>query len=332
MRLFGREAFGVLLSLVLPGCVRRVEPRPEPARDVAPAHGVVARRFELRSSFWVNLHQTLLSQCRPGRSGGGATPETPERDAPSGASPEWNAAVAFYRERFAQRSLFDEELSQLNLRLGDVRDARGLRAAGIPDELASVLEGAARDYHQRWPEQDRANQQWIARVHPLLERWSADMVADLERLYQVHWPSEPMRVEVSGSAGPFGAFTSEQPPLITISSLDPLYGGEASLEMLFHEASHGGPIEKLARTLSRECEAQRKDCGDLWHALLFYTVGAVAQRHLGPGYVPYGQRSGVYERVARWRGYSLALEQEWRPYLEGKVDAATALSALVRGL
>jgi len=327
MRLFGREALGVLLSLVLSGCAQRIEPRPEPARSVAPAHGGGARRFVLRSSFWVNLHQALLSQCRPGRSGGGEA-----LDAPSGMSPAWKAAVDFYRERFAQRGLFDEELTQLNLRLGDVSDSRGLRAAGIPDELASVLEGAARDYRLRWPAQERANQQWIARAHPLLERWSDAMVADLERLYQVHWPSEPMRVEVSGSAGPFGAFTSEQPPLITISSLDPLYGGEASLEMLFHEASHGGPIDKLARALSRECEAQRKDCGDLWHVLLFYTVGTVAQRHLGPGYVPYGRRSGVYERVARWRGYSRALEQEWRPYLEGKVDAATALSALVRGL
>lgn len=34
----------------------------------------------------------------------------------------------------------------------------------------------------------------------------------------------------------------------------------------------------------------------LWHAVLFYTTGAIVARELGGGYVPYATKTGLWER------------------------------------
>jgi hypothetical protein len=120
--------------------------------------------------------------------------------------------------------------------------------------------------------------------------------------------------------------------LILITSLDPLYAGESSLEMLFHEASHTGLIAGIERFLEQECSARKKNCDNLWHAVLFYTVGEVARRHLGADYVPYAVRSGVSEPGSRMGRYYPLLEQLWRPYLEGRAESRTALIQIVERL
>jgi hypothetical protein len=315
---------GTLLALALANgaCARAVAPEPEAKAS--------AQLFEFQSDFWVNLHQDLMMEVRWRRPGSrAAKPEaasSPEME----TWPEWQQALRHYKERFSQRWLFDEELLQIDQRLAAAGSAPDLQTSGLPAELVSVLERAAIPYRRHWERQDRANRQWIESVQPLLQKWGGAMSADLARLYQAPWPTTPVRVEVSGQAGPFGAYTTAQPALITLTSTDPLYSGQASLEMLFHEASHTGPIFGIEQFLERECSARKKDCGDLWHAVLFYTVGEVAQRHLGPDYVPYATRSGVFERgLGR---YHPLLVQFWRPYLEGRAEFQAALTQLVESL
>ncbi len=245
-------------------------------------------------------------------------------------SAEWQEALSYYRGRFSQRWLFDDELLQIDQRLIAVGNALDLQGSGLPAKLVSLLERAALPYRPHWERQDRANQQWIDSVQPLVRKHGGAMSADLARLFQAPWPTEPLRVEVSGQAGPFGAYTTDRPALIIITSLDPLYRGEASLEMLFHEASHTGPISGIEQFLARECAARQKNCDNLWHAILFYTVGEVAQRHLGADYVPYAVRSGVFQR-GMGRYHSL-LEQLWRPYLEGRAEYRASLTRIVESL
>jgi hypothetical protein len=115
---------------------------------------------------------------------------------------------------------------------------------------------------------------------------------------------------------------------ITISSADASYQGPNAFEMLFHEASHGFS-EKVSDALDKELRAQ----GKLFrrrrfdHAVIFYTAGELARRHLGT-YEPYAIRYGIYDRA--WEGALPVLEQDWKPYLDGKIDFEAAVRAMVK--
>lgn len=122
-----------------------------------------------------------------------------------------------------------------------------------------------------------------------------------------------------------GAYTLLDPTLITISSHDPVT--QAAVESLFHEASHA-MIQKVSDALTAELDAQRKlfRRRAFWHAVLFYTAGEIAQRHLDD-YTMFGVQKGIFERG--WPGALPVLEKDWKPYLDGKIDLATAVHRLV---
>ena len=124
-----------------------------------------------------------------------------------------------------------------------------------------------------------------------------------------------------------GAYTTLEPTHITISSTVRANAGQAALEILFHEASHS-LISGVFDALSREAREQGKLLRqrDLWHALLFYTAGELTSRHL-PGYTPYAIANGLYDRA--WPGALPVFNQDWKPYLDGTIDRATAIRRIV---
>ena len=70
---------------------------------------------------------------------------------------------------------------------------------------------------------------------------------------------------------------------------------------------------------------------DLWHGIIFFTVGELVKRelhmHNDPKYQPYAYRFGIYDRG--WQAIRSALERDWQPYLNGSVDFGHALASLV---
>jgi len=60
---------------------------------------------------------------------------------------------------------------------------------------------------------------------------------------------------------------------------------------------------------------------------LFYTAGAIVQRHL-ENYTPYTIKNGVYDRG--WQGLLPVLDADWKPYLDGDVDRPEAVRRLGR--
>jgi len=152
----------------------------------------------------------------------------------------------------------------------------------------------------------------------------------LEDKFQTKWPSHPLRVDVSYFVAEIGgAYTTDHPPHTTLSSMrvsQDWYG----LEILLHEASH--PLaEKLEAHLAKECAAQKKDCGDLWHAMQFYTVGDIMRRALakrGIAYDTYAEHNGLYQR-GQWLKFKQAIERGWRSYLDGKMGWSGAIHAVV---
>jgi len=322
--------------------------------EQAPQHDA---RFEFHSSFWLNLHLRLYEEARQ-RDGlavtqGGGVPAAPPITPISNPAEQkqWNAAVNYYAANVARRDLlFDNILPAITDRLALLEDCLDLSdragphcVSGLQPELLAALEEAAPVYRSReWPGQDRHNRLWVANVAPLVRELSPALSKKISRVYQSDWPSAPIRVDVAGYAGPFGAYTTLAPARITVSSEDPRNDELPGMEVLFHEASHllAGKVEEQ---IAIECDRQKEPIPrDLWHALIFYTTGVLVQQALEntssgvrgaggvPAYIPYARRNALYERD--WQNYEKLLRAYWQPYLDGKTDFHQAIMQMVDGL
>jgi hypothetical protein len=297
-----RYAFCAAMLVLIGECTAQTPP-PKPAI------------FEFHSGFWINLHQFLCHEAKV-------------TDAAASDSQEWREAVDYYRRNVADRDVLSDESAALNNRLSAAGSADDLPRDGFDAGVAAALTKAAPVYRRVWwPQHNRSNRAWIDAVQPLLEKHGAAMQKDVVAAYGVTWPAAPIRTDVAAYAGPVGAYTTVDPAHITISSTDPHYGGNAALEMLFHESSHTLDA-KIRSALTAELQAQ----GKLFrrrgfdHAIIFYTAGEIARRYL-PGYEPYGIRNGVLERG--WAGSLEVLEKDWKPYLDGRTDLTAAVRAAV---
>jgi hypothetical protein len=269
--------------------------------------------FDFHSNFWVNLHHFLYEQ---------AISKSPE---PSD-SPDWQHAVEVYRGDIATHELLSRDIAGINSALSRIENTESLKGSGIDSELTQTLERAAPVYKAGWwPEHNRTNLAWIDAVTPLAAKYEGVMKKELSAAYQTPWPAGQIRTDVSEYASWAGAYTLLDPTLITISSHDPVT--QAAVESLFHEASHA-IIQKVSDALTAELDSQKKlfRRRAFWHAVLFYTAGEIAQRHLDD-YTMLGIQKGIFERG--WPGALPVLEKDWKPYLDGKIDLATAVRRLV---
>lgn len=342
------------LALVLAAATAASAQVPEPGtgtnirREPKP---VVAPVFRFQSGFWLNLHHFLYQQARlrserPITRTGSASARGESRAAAQAAAdtdsltPEqlkaWNAALDYYAEALARRDLlFDNYMVLMKNRLAELATAPDLSTSGLRQEVINAMETAAPVYRAHWwPEHDRANREWLARLEPMLDRMGTRLAQELSTVYQADWPDGPVVVDIAIYAGRVGGYTSLDPVHVTVSSADPRNQDEAALEILFHEASHG-LARAVADAIARECRARNKPIPrDLWHAVLFYTTGEVVRRTLAaqrPGaYMPYAYRHGLYARG--WQNFQWLLERHWQPYLDGKVDFDRAIARMANAL
>jgi len=334
--------------------------------------------FEFHSGFWVNLHHELYFEARdrlnktppPARSG--STLQNKVRtmqDLASTLTPveqaAWENAIKYYVVNYSDKDLlFNLDLILLKNQLGDFEDCDELSGvhkktcdAGLPGNITQVLDAVAPIYRAHlWPDQDRANRRWVARVSPLVEEQGAGISQRLADIYQAKWPDYKIRVDVTAHANWAGAYTTLDPLRVTISSTDAANQGDAALEVLFHEASHG-IAEPVQNAIARECRQRDKPIPrDLWHALIFYTTGEVLKPLLSNSptktpadrrssdplhpdrpagndkdeYIPYVVREGLYERG--WNTYLPLLTRFWQPYLDGTATFDDAIARMVSSL
>ncbi len=280
--------------------------------------------FAFHSNFWLNLHHFLRVAAR-------GMPAPAELTADERAA--WDRAVAFYKANYAQRDLLhDEVMSGIRVALRDAREKSSLEGAAISDDLRATLESAAPIYRRHWwPAHDNANRAWIASVEPLLREHGKNIGPWVARSYGEQWPAEPIPVDLTMTAGPNGAYAAF-PPHITISSMEFSTRGLASLESVFHEASH-----QWGRRLStkiREAEARhgKEVPRGLWHAVLFYNAGEITRRVLAahgvPGYVELATAGNMYADFCG-AGCRDVIARHWEPVIEGKATYETALDQIV---
>lgn len=310
-----------------------------------PAQSLAAERvaglFELHSSFWVNLHQVLFHDAllaigKPDRRlQDGAVPVAAGMSGPDQAV--WNDALHFYATHFQGREeLFDDELVGINEDLAAQPDDGALPLpASVPKEVAAVLNAAAPIYRRCcWSAHDRSNRDWIASQAPRIRALGPGMGKAMTAALHQPWPATPIRVDVAFRVAEIGHAYTVIPAHTTLSSSAESLAGLGGFEVLFHEASHAF-ADTMSDALSAQCKAQHKECGDLWHAVMFYTSGVELRRLLPAqdqqGFVPYAYRYGLYER-GNWSRYRPVLESHWQAYLDGKEAFATALHSMAADL
>ena len=110
------------------------------------------------------------------------------------------------------------------------------------------------------------------------------------------------------------------------------YQGLASLEMLYHEASHTTVTAALEAAIETRLKATgRKEESDLWHVAQFYTVGAVTRDVLARRgqlvYQTYADKRGLY--AGYWAPLMPAVDAVWRLHMEGKLDLQEAATQMV---
>lgn len=314
-----RTALGLLVAL---------DPLSALAQDLTPARPLPWR---LRSRFWMNLHHVLAELVQ-------ADSELAAWRQPQGWSDAegqaWQAAQHRYREAFAEADIpFDERFQALRLALLGIADAQPLPTlAPALHPFGQALEEAAGPYRRHlWSGHAALNEAWIQQAQPLLNRHGLLLRERLEAVLQPALP-EYIPVDVVAYAANFsGAYTHPGPAHTIMPSTRKSYQGAASLEMLFHEASHTGMDSRLISDINALLAPRGlRDKRGLWHATQFFTVGHLAQRVLaeaGRAYVPYGQRWRVLQRA--WPFAIAPLEAHWLPYLEGRNSRDEALAALV---
>jgi hypothetical protein len=307
-----RRALPLLLVMAV-ACASATPPR-APERPL----------FAFQSNFWLNLHHFARAVAR-------GMPAPAELNAAERGT--WDEGVAFYRDRYMDRDLiFDQGMVAINNTLRVVAGTASLGAAPLDPELKATLERLAPIYRAHWwPAHDAANSAWIAAVEPLLRRHGAALSRRIAASYGRSWPEAPIPVDLSVTAGPVGAYTTSPPTHTTIAP-GPGYGGLASLEMLFHEASHAWGRE-LQDAIRKSSGARHKTVPpQLWHAVLFYNAGELTRRTFledgVTGYVEYAVRQDVYPKLCGANCREL-VAKHWDPRLDGKISLEKALDGLV---
>ncbi|MDE3136224.1 MAG: hypothetical protein KGL59_06600 [Acidobacteriota bacterium] len=315
--------------------------------------------FQFRNVFWVNLQHFLYLQARLERGlpviSGGQPPSALAAADLSQLTPterqEWQNAVGYYGAHFANYDLsYDSFLVRVDDRLGEMGKCPDITGqsdsacdAGIDPDLTKVLEEAAPVYRAHWwLGQQRTNDAWIVLASKLIRQYGGKPAAMLASVFDTTWPPDPIPIDVTVYAGAYGAYTTLDPLHVSVSSVDPRNQGSEALEIVFRESSHA-LAEPVEQAIVEQCRKLTKPTPrDLWHALAFYTTARVFERVFGneliagsapgsasPSFLA-SERDYVSER--RWQHYEVLLEVYWQPYLNNKIDMASAIEDLVAAL
>jgi hypothetical protein len=295
------------------------------------AEVVRVQPWELHSSFWMSLHQTLIADAM--REAPRALPSlTPEENA------AWTQAVAAYRAAGGRGDMtFATPMLITNDALTQVADDALEPLIDSPLKDALILAGPVYRRHF-WTADDQANRFFIGYAAGMLRETAGELVKAHETAYRTPWP-ERVRAYITPAAGPFGAYTMTGRAggvITTMSCRDAGYQGAHALEMLLHESAHAVVSPNRGTVAAAIAAAANARGGapprDLWHAILFATSSELTRRLLTArgitNFVP--SSDDLFTRV--WPGYRAPIEKYWLPYLNGQGTLEEAIGAVVNAL
>ena len=280
-------------------------------------------QFRFQSNFWINMHHFLFQKAKDLKRERNITEKEQELiDQLKGKDLKiYQQSLDYYTEQIIDKShLFDEGLTKVKNYLGGFSGKR-LPKNGIPDKaLFKVLNDFSRTYEKIfWPLHDGANRARFNEHFDLLKTIEPKVLKELYRLTQNRLPKEKTLVDISAFANWAGAYTTNDPQHIILSSTRLNTLGTTWIEMVFHEASHGLVYNRsglIGGTIRNKSKAMNKELPEsLWHAVLFYLSGKVTANVLEEmgktGHEMYMFRNGVF------RQYHEVLNLYMPAYMDG---------------
>ena len=290
--------------------------------------------------FWLNLHHFLYVLGRAANKTRDASreavvhaPADQDRRSASLKPNEqriWREAVAAYAIGLSQKDLvFDDPLPMITNALARAGNANSLARSGIDPTIAAILTRAAPIYRKAWwPKHRAANQAWQTATQSLVKQHGATILAFITNAYHMEWSAAGYNVHISGYTNWAGAYSTKG-NLLVLSSLDALLQGPYGLETIFHEGMHQWD-DQVSQALNEQARRIGKPVpANLSHALVFFTAGE-AVRHVVPEHVRYADKFGVWQRG--WTRERDALEEIWKPYLDGHGTRDEAFAGLIKRL
>lgn len=294
-------------------------------------------RFET-DGFWLNLHHFLYVLGR-------VEAQMPDvgRDAVAGAPADeaaglqalsaserqaWREAVHTYATRMSKLdTVFDADLYDLTNAVRRASDDRAAAAMQIDVVVAAALDRAAPIYRKVWwPRHREANRRWRDSMEAYGPKLGPPLIAYVTRAYQAEWLAGGFPVNVSAWSNWAGAYSTYD-SLLVVSSLSAGNSGLHGFEITFHEAMHQWD-DHLRQRLQALARANTLKVDNLLsHAMIFYTTGE-AMRSVVPEHVPYAEKAGIWK--GRMGVFKPALDQHWKPYLDGTSTLDAALLGLLR--
>jgi hypothetical protein len=284
--------------------------------------------FEFHSSVWVNLHHFLYLTAR-GRKGldasrSGVVAALADTVGFGALSSDqrgaWDAALAYYGRALADRDiLFDSSMVRVTNELARIDDAPSLGGARLDSALLATLERAMPAYRALWwARHDASNRRWIVAATAMVAEHGDSAVQRESRAFRTPWSAKPVRVDVAAYTNWAGAYTTEHPSHINISSTNTGNQGSYVFETLFHEVLHTMEDSVFAALRSAFRDSGKRSFRDPTHPFIFYTAGEVTRRAY-PDHVPYAERFGLWAGNADFVRALPLLRAHWQPYLDGKI-------------
>jgi hypothetical protein len=305
-----------------------VSPRNNPNRTIFVFH---------TNEFWLNLHHFLYVLGRTQNnerdavrdSVAGAPPDQESGLKKLGASEQkiWREAVASYAASVSKRDLvFDAPLPAVTAALARAADVRSLSASEIDPSVGTILQRAAPIYRKAWWRKHReANRRWQKSVQSLVDRHGTAVLAFITSAYKMEWPATGFPVHVSAYSNWAGAYSTTG-NLLVMASQSPSLQGLYGFETAFHEGMHQWDEQVFEALRQQATKLNKYFPRGLDHSIIFFTAGE-AVRRVVPDHVPYAEKFGVWQRG--FGPFKAALEEIWKPYLDGRGTRDEPLAALI---
>jgi hypothetical protein len=293
--------------------------------------------------FWLNLHHFLYVLGRAenkekdsAREAVAGAPADQERGFKKLSGKEqaiWREAVAAYAGGVSKKDIvFDASLPVVTHALANAGDARALTGTEIDPALSTILQRVAPIYRKAWWKQHRdANRKWQKSIQALVDRYGVTVLNFITNAYKMQWPAAGFPVHISGYSNWAGAYSTTG-NLLVLSSQNSEVQGLYGLESIFHEGMHQWDEQTFEALRQQAIKVKKFFPRGLSHSLIFFTAGEAVRRAVGSGpgkmdYVPYAEKYGVYQRGMSQ--FKAALEEIWKPYLDGRGTRDEAFAALI---
>ncbi|HEU4477082.1 MAG TPA: hypothetical protein VFR80_01110 [Pyrinomonadaceae bacterium] len=310
--------------------------------------------------FWLNLHHFLYVLGRAENK-----ERDTAREAVAGAPADqasgltklsakeqkiWREAVASYATGPSKNDIvFDDPMPAITAALARAGDSKSL-GSEIDPAIATILQRAAPIYRKAWwRKHHEANQHWQKSIDKLVALHGANILAFITKAYKLEWPTAGFPVHVTGYSNWAGAYSTTG-NLLVVASQSPSLQGLYGLETIFHEGMHQWDDQVFAAMREQATKLNKFFPRGLTHSLIFFTAGEAVRRTLDgarksatsertgavggerggtvePGYVPYAEKFGVWQRGMG--PFKVPLEEIWKPYLDGRGTRDEAFVKLI---